>query len=239
VDWFNSPAGRRVLDEEASLLADAYATLFGYWIAQVGTWGRGGELLAGSKIRGQALIGARGAGGTSVVGKPQALAIASDSVDALLLPHTLERSDAPHAVLREAERVLVGEGRILVFGFNPWSFWGCRRGFAPRASLPWAGRYFSEWRLKDWLGLLGFEIMHTHRYLHGIPSERPALLRHLEFSRTLGRRYWPGLAGGYFIVAKKRVTALTPIRPARARRGKSLVGGLARPTTRTTPPCHG
>ncbi|HET7371194.1 MAG TPA: methyltransferase domain-containing protein [Gammaproteobacteria bacterium] len=244
--WFDSPAGRQVLDEEAVLLADAYATLFGYWIVQVGAWGRGTELLAGSKIRGQAIVGAgygvspeeapRSPGFAS---HPHALAIAADSVDAVLLPHTLERSSEPHAVLREAERVLVGEGRLLIFGFNPWSAWGGRRRLTASQTAPWAGRYIGEWRLKDWLSLLGFEVIQIERYLHGLPVEHAGLLRRLEFTRTLGRRCWPALGGGYFIMARKRVTTLTPIKPFRARRKKALVGGLARPTTRTTPPCHG
>ncbi|HET7371153.1 MAG TPA: methyltransferase domain-containing protein, partial [Gammaproteobacteria bacterium] len=193
--WFDSPAGRQVLDEEAALLADAYATLFGYWIVQVGAWGRDRELLADSKIRGQAVVGAdyekRCSSTAGFASQPHALAIAADSVDAVLLPHTLERSSKPHAVLREAERVLVGEGRLLIFGFNPWSAWGGRRRLAASAPLPWAGRYIGEWRLKDWLSLLGFEVIQIERYLHGLPTEHPGLLRRLEFTRTLGRRCWP------------------------------------------------
>ncbi|HET6724765.1 MAG TPA: methyltransferase domain-containing protein [Gammaproteobacteria bacterium] len=238
--WFDSPAGRQALDEETRLLDDVYSTLFGYWIVQVGAWGRDSELLNGCKIRGRALVGGTCGDGCGLISDAGALALESYSVDAVLLPHTLERSSDPHAVLREAERVLVGEGRVLIFGFNPWSFWGGRRRLASHAHLPWAtGRYIGEWRMKDWLGLLGFEVIRVRRYLHGLPSEHPALLHRLEFTRTLGRNCWPALAGGYFITARKRVTTLTPIKPLRVRREKSLVRGLARPTTRTTPTCRG
>ncbi|HET7570445.1 MAG TPA: methyltransferase domain-containing protein [Gammaproteobacteria bacterium] len=240
--WFDSPAGRQMLDEEAALLAEVYATLFGYWIIQVGAWGHATELLDASKIRGRVLVAGADEGSAAVgmTSEPHALAIAPDSVDAVLLPHTLERSSTPHAVLREAERVLVGEGRVLILGFNPWSLWGGRRRVAKPARsvrLPWAtGQYIGEWRMKDWLSLLGFEVIHSRRYLHGLPSEHPALLRRVEFTRTLGRRCWPRLAGGYFIVARKRVTTLTPIKPLlRARRKRRLVGGLVEPAPGSLP----
>jgi SAM-dependent methyltransferase len=234
--WFDSPAGRRALEEEAQLLSGVYATLFGYWIVQIGAWGRRDELLAMSKIRGRALIAATRGETSGFIGDPTALALAPDSVDAVLLPHTLERSVDPHAVLREAERVLVGEGCLLIFGFSPLSFWGIRR-LASRSAAPWAGRYIGEGRIRNWLKVLGFEVEHTVRYLHGIPAEHPALLRRLQFTRGLGRRCYPGLAGGWFIVARKRVTTLTPIRPAREKRKRALVGSLAHPSTRTAPPC--
>jgi SAM-dependent methyltransferase len=235
--WFDGPAGRRVLEAEVRLLEAAYATLFGYWIVQLGTWGRDLELLSDSKIRGRALI-TEDAGVGGVASAAHALALSSDSIDAVLLPHTLETSPEPHAVLRETERVLVGEGHALIFGFSPWSAWGVRRRFAEPGDRPWRGRYISEYRLTDWLRLLGFEIVRTEHYLHGLPSEHPAVLRRLEFTAAIGRRCWPGFAGGYFIIARKRVSALTPLKLAHRRRKKALVGGLVKPTTHS-PPCHG
>ena len=58
------------------------------------------------------------------------LPFASDSIDAIILPHTLELVEDPYAVLREAERVLCAEGCLMICGFNPWSGWGARRLFA-------------------------------------------------------------------------------------------------------------
>lgn len=56
--------------------------------------------------------------------EPLALPFAPQSLDLLVLPHALEASPDPHAVLREAERVLVPEGRVVIIGFNPLSAWG-------------------------------------------------------------------------------------------------------------------
>ena len=67
---------------------------------------------------------ARGPGsgeGVGALARPDALPLATDSVDALLLPHTLELHDNPHEVLREVARVLIPEGHVVVLGFNPVS----------------------------------------------------------------------------------------------------------------------
>ncbi|MBK6906226.1 MAG: methyltransferase domain-containing protein [Rhodocyclaceae bacterium] len=44
------------------------------------------------------------------------LPFASNSIDLVVVPHTLEFDSNPHQVLREVERVLVPEGQVLVSG---------------------------------------------------------------------------------------------------------------------------
>ena len=49
---------------------------------------------------------------------------------------------------------------LVVLGFNPLSIIGLRRAFKHRtASAPWCGTYFGAARLRDWLTLLGFDIV--------------------------------------------------------------------------------
>ena len=66
---------------------------------------------------------------------PRYLPFASDALDVVLLPHTLERVAEPEQVLREAERVLRGEGHVLVLGFHPWGPWGLARLIRRRPEL--------------------------------------------------------------------------------------------------------
>ena len=56
-----------------------------------------------------------------------ALPFESASLDLVVLPHSLELARDPHLTLREVERVLVPEGRVLILGFNPASLWGTRQ----------------------------------------------------------------------------------------------------------------
>lgn len=51
-----------------------------------------------------------------------ALPFAKDSLDCVLLHHQLEYSDDLTSVLREAERVLISHGQLIIIGFNPQCF---------------------------------------------------------------------------------------------------------------------
>src|ERR1019366_694210 len=57
----------------------------------------------------------------------EALPFDAASLDLVVLPHALELARDPHRTLREVERVLVPEGRVLIIGFNPASLWGTRQ----------------------------------------------------------------------------------------------------------------
>jgi SAM-dependent methyltransferase len=203
--------------------------VFGLELLQLGEWGRGRELLRASRTRRQCLIGPGGQGGEvpDIIARPASLPIATGTIDAVLLPHCLEIEPDPHAVLREADRVLLGEGHLIVLGFSPWSLWGLRTaasrsGFPPRFSRP-----LSEGRLRDWLVLLGYEVSAVHRYLYVLPMEPRARAR---VPRMLRRGLFNPLpAGAYLLKARKRVYALTPIRPRR-RDPQTLLGGLVNPS---------
>ena len=56
-----------------------------------------------------------------------ALPFPANSLDLVVLPHTLELHADPQPTLREVERVLVPEGRVVISGFNPASLWGLRQ----------------------------------------------------------------------------------------------------------------
>ncbi len=60
----------------------------------------------------------------------------AQSVDLLVMPHTLEFARDPHRLLREAERVLVPEGQLIILGFNSLSLWGARQSLGKVAGRP-------------------------------------------------------------------------------------------------------
>src|SRR5690606_41680254 len=61
-----------------------------------------------------------------LVCEPEQLPFDTQSIDLIVMPHTLEWCADPHQVLREVERVLMPEGRVVLTGFNPYSLWGLR-----------------------------------------------------------------------------------------------------------------
>ena len=150
--WWESPLGRALLAAESELLAEALEDVFGWELLQVGAWGNARELLAASRSRRQSLIAA-GAfpGGADIIARPSLLPVTSDCIDAALLPHTLEFAPDPYAVLREVDRVLVGEGQLLVLGFRPWSLWGMRARWSRSGFPPGMRRVLSERLLREWL----------------------------------------------------------------------------------------
>lgn len=234
--WYQQPLGRFLGQREQDLLEQCLSNVFGYHILQVGSLGWGCELLAVSRIRHQMLLDADSSSNDNQVGVyacPAALPIASDSIDAVVLAHTLEFEKDPHQVLREAERILIPQGRILILTFNPWSLWGLWRLLLRRgAAVPWCGRFLSQVRLRDWLALLGFKIEATHGLVYRPPLQNRAIMARLGFVEDLGRRWWPFLSAVNLTVAEKRVSTLTPIRPRWRPRRSLGTAGLAEPSAR-------
>ena len=229
--WQSSALGRAVVAAEARLLAECCADVFGLELLQVGAWGRERELVRSSRVRRQTVIAAQSAGGQQpdVVASAAVLPICSGSIDAVLLPHSLEVEPDPGAVLREAERVLIGEGQLIVLGFRPWSPWGLRAAASRSGYPPGFRRLLSERRLRDWLLLLGFEISVARRYLHVLPTEPQGDAERTALSMLRRGLFNPLPAGGYLLRARKRVYAPTPLR-MRRREHAPLLGTLVNPS---------
>lgn len=231
--WLHTPLGERVLTLERKLVSEALSQVFGWQLLQIGEWGPADVLIAEARTQRKALLAAildSAPDGMAVRSRTDALAIASDSIDAVLLPHTLERAPDPHELLREVQRILSGDGHLIVMGFRPFSGWGCRHLLTRAGFPPETERLIGERRLRDWLKLLGFEIVDARRYLFTWPWGAAAP-RAERFVETAGERLWPLIAGAYLLKARKRVYAITPIRP-RWRTRTQVVGGLIEPTTR-------
>lgn len=226
-EWFDGPLGSRVLREETALARVALEDVFGFESLQVGGWGRGGHLLAGARTQHTTLLAPHRGPGVTLCAPLTSLPFASDSIDAVLLPHTLELVADPYAVLREAERVLVAEGCLLICGFNPFSGWGARHLFSQYcrrpAFPPDNRRMLSETRLRDWMALLDFEVSRVYGYLGPLPMTRRT--RKLSDGIVLPeyRARNALTAGAYLLKARKRVQTLTVVRPKRRSRRVMLV----------------
>lgn len=245
--WLQTPPGRYLLEWERTQFDLAVADLFGYHALQLGLPEL--DTLAGNRmphrwlgLPEELLVDA--AGQTDVMGQgawqracgnprialitdAAALPFPAASLDLVVLPHTLELSADPHHVLREVERVLVPDGRVVMAGLNPASLWGFRQGRGRLLSalglgardgshlyLPQAGEFISPWRLRDWLQLLSFEV-ESDRYGCYRPAVRTDkwLQRTAWMDRT-GARWWPILGAVYFVVAVKRVRGVRLLGPS-------------------------
>lgn len=229
--WLQTPLGEALLHQEARVVEEAFDGIFGEQCLQLGMWGEERTFLRFARTQRCALVAeANGDKQPSAIGKLHQLPVQDDSVDSVLLPHTLDYSDRPHEILREADRVLTSHGSLVVLGFKPGGLWGIRR-LVPGAGLPPdTEQLIAEKRLRDWLKLLDFTVKGVERYFFRWPL--PGLKSPPSPTwEARGRRWWPEMAACYMLTAQKRVSTLTPVRPVWRQQTK-VVTGLAKPANR-------
>ena len=229
--WCNQPLGQQLTMAEQDLLREVLGDVFGYHLVQLDPSCQS-DSLAASRIMHRVVQSCTERGleqAPGLLGRAEALPLQSDSVDAFVLSHVLELTQNAHQVLREIDRCLVAEGHLIVLGFNPYGWWGLRKViFGWRGKVPWSLRFVSLPRLKDWLSLLGFDTMQT-RYLFPFPPWHygaRSRKKHITLLQRLHRNHRPLLAASYLLVARKRMTTMTPIKPRWRPQRSVLAGGV-------------
>lgn len=226
-NWLSSAQGRAVLAAESALMHEALDDCFGWETVQIGAWGCGRELLDGARTRSRSWVVPKATALADVVSRLTQLPLGSDAVDAVILPHTLEYDADPYGVLREVDRVLAPEGKLIILGFAPWSPWGLRTMGSRDGFPPGLRRLVSARRLSDWLRLLGHDVIDHRHYLYELPWGEPVTAA----ARIRRGWFYPLPAGGFLLKAKKRIHALTPLRPRLLAHRPRVLGGLTEPSS--------
>ena len=207
-EWFTTPQGEYVLTREQSYFDHTVNDIFGYNALQLGLPEQ--DFLRNSRIP-LRFCGAERQADVRLCGAE--LPFACNSLDLLLMPHVLEFTQHPHLILREVERVLMPEGSLVISGFNPHSLWGMYRALGRRQGYPWCGHFIALSRLKDWLALLGFEVVGGRFAAYAPPFQQKSLLERSAFMEAAGDRWWAVSGGVYFLHAVKRVPGMRLIKP--------------------------
>ena len=217
--WFGTALGRTLLAQETRWISNCLETAFGYYLLQLSAL-VGPDLAEGSHIRHRYRLapGGLSCADGSAFSRYEALPFPSSSVDVVILHHVLEFSQLPHQVLREAHRVLMPQGLLLVVCINPWSLFGLRTRLLARLKPSvWQGHSIGAGRMLDWMSLLDFRPSPLRQGFHQLPLQSPRLFRRFDpLWRAAERVSAPG-GGVYFIEARKQVTTLTPTRMQRPR----------------------
>lgn len=222
--WFQTPAGRYIADWSLETADALLLDVFGLQAAQVGCEAL--DFLANNRAQHRFRCGIAQPDARTLPGNTPfvlstdaaALPFDGDSLDLLVLPYVLEFHPHPHQVLREAQRVLRPEGRLLVLGFNPLSLWGLRNSLSQarmpgKVAFPWPGHYLAIHRLKDWLKLLDFEVARGRFGCYAPPCRSERTVANMKWLEFAGDRWW-GFAGAcYAVMAVKRIAGMTLITP--------------------------
>jgi SAM-dependent methyltransferase len=228
--WLATPPGAYLLAWEQRHLDAAVADVFGFHAVQLGLPAL--DALRNNRMPHRWLavdVAHRLGGGALDPAAPQravalncdfdALPFDSQSLDLVVLPHTLELARDPHQTLREVERVLMPEGRVVIIGFNPTSLWGMRQqtgrarrrlglGSGTSLYLPREGDFIAYRRLRDWLRLLSFEVETGRFGCYRPPVHSDLWLARFGWMEGAGERWWPVLGAVYALTAVKRVRGM-------------------------------
>lgn len=208
-EWFASEQGGYVLKREQNYFDHTVTDIFGFNAVQIGLPEQ--AFLRSSRM--PLRFNAASQPGSDVRLRYDELPFDSDSLDLVLLPHVLEFAENPHQILREVERVLMPEGSVIISGFNPYSLWGMHRALGRKQGYPWCGKFIGLPRMKDWLALLGFEVVGGRFGAYAPPFHQRKWLERFAFMERAGDRWWAVSGGVYFLHAVKRVPGMRVIKP--------------------------
>lgn len=212
--WLGTASAKRMLALQSSWLQNQIGHLNGHHLMYHGL-DTDTECLIASPVRHKFRIGLpwqRGIIQADAWMKSSDWPLPDQSVDVVVMQHSLDFTRRPHQMIREASRVLVPNGHIVIIGFNPWGWWGWLRRLQPFAShMPWVANMVSMRRLKDWLALLDFSVRDSATLGHLWPI---SLLPERFSLRVDGVLAGSPMAMGnfYMIVAQKTTLGMTRLR---------------------------
>lgn len=217
LQWYQQPLGHYIAEHEQKILADVLPSNSGFYQVQFGS----PNILPVLKANALKLffhlspVAEASANNTQVCSTYTQLPLRSNSIDLVFLPHILEFEHTPRLILKEAWRILAPDGYIALVGFNPWSFWGIQSFFNKLSGFPRLQHFYSAQKIRHWITQLGAEIM-TYKTL--IFTSPQCLDKDFQPARTGSEKLLsallPSQGAIYIIVAKKRIIALSPIKPS-------------------------
>ncbi|KFZ37268.1 methyltransferase type 11 [Shewanella mangrovi] len=211
--WEALPNGPQLLAEVDNALEEWWPRIFGYHLLKLGALSLEMTSSASKINHTFTLFPDHRA---DVVADFDQLPLKSCSVDAVLMPLLLEFEQDPYRILREVDRVLVSGGYLVICGINPFSSAYTGKLFPQYQNRwPWYGRFFMPARVKDWLGLLGYQLVADERL--GFHSFLPDW-NYPRLCRQWQQRLLPGTGSLYLFIARKLDTPLTPIAPKNKKR---------------------
>jgi len=226
--WQDLPLGAELKCLIESEITDVSRKFFGYHLVRLGHLSSQIELAA-CPIKHQVNVTSSSQRFTNLVATSDDLPLSENTIDAFLLAHELDFARDPHQILREVDRTIMPNGYLVITGFNPLSLCGLFK-YMPfnKRNILHDARFFSSARIKDWLQLLGFEIVDVKHLLFNELFLQRKLRSPSKWNQWC-HQYLSLLTTMYVIVARKREIPLSLIKPQwKAKTKFSTIGASVR-----------
>ena len=221
-EWYSSLKGELLQQQEIEFLKRCITVSCKQQILQIGALGWEDKYIDCSLYTNFVIIDNKARGceeSLKIQSTADLMPIKTESIDLIILPHLLEFEHHQHHVLREIERILKPEGKLIILSFNPWRLYAHWQYFKYREKKdPWQGLFFRRAKKIDWLKLLNFEIETVVAF--NFDLKKPEF-RRIENMKT--RDYI--FSAAYAVVAIKRRYNLIPLTPVRARKFRLTMAG--------------
>ena len=204
--WFDTKNGQRLLNAEEAILSDFLEDKFGYFSLQTHTLGR--NLLKQTRMNHHIMMEGPD---RNIVCSSMHLPFEKDSIDLIISQHQLEKIGNIQALFSEFFRVIIPGGRVVILSFNPFSFAGLRNLTCFDNFSPWNQKFISLSAAQKILKEVGFTV-EEGRMVDYQPLFSDNASDHKLFE-DVGARWLPLFGNVYFIVARKDVVGVTPLRP--------------------------
>tara|TARA_B100001063_G_scaffold59633_1_gene53854 strand:+ start:128 stop:790 length:663 start_codon:yes stop_codon:yes gene_type:complete len=204
--WLDTKNGQRLLNLEDEVLSEFLEDKFGYFALQTNTNGR--NLLKKTRMKHHIMLDGKEKNLSCLLDQ---LPFESDSIDLTICQHVIEKNENNIGLFNELFRITIPEGRVAIFSFNPFSFAGLRNLTFFDRKFPWNSKFISMGDVQKILKECGFSIEQGKLIDYQLLfSDEYNYSKRLD---DVGARWLPLLGNIYFIVAKKEVPGITPIRP--------------------------
>jgi SAM-dependent methyltransferase len=201
--WFETSTGKYYLKYEQEALNSFLPLLKGFYLVQLGLVNVY-DLKCASPIMQRVFVDKEKSSSTSnniIEANFSDLPFQYESVDCFLLPHTLEYTQNPENLINQLYNILIPGGRLVILGFNSFSFFGLTKLLKFAKNIPWSGKLYRVGQVKSLLGAYRFEIDEI-KFL----GYKPPLNR-----EPGGKLFLPRWRSIYLFIAQKKAQAVTPL----------------------------
>ncbi|WP_187265426.1 class I SAM-dependent methyltransferase [Reinekea thalattae] len=211
--WYRTPLGEKLIEQEKVIVARAISGRFAATIAQLDSGYH--EALFEKRLFGSGILVSQlenRALCPVVCASAEALPFEPESIDMVLLHHTLDVCENPYKAVREASIALKPGGLMIVVGFNPYSSWGLRSLFSAARSNNsiWCSRFIRSSRVEDWMQVLDFELERHEKHVFTLPMVAPNWLNRFNGLKKWLTKLCPFFGAVYVLVGYKQVLGKLP-----------------------------